>query len=66
MNRIIAWRSIYNDFEMQVNMENMQLKEDYFENFFYNIRYKITWSLKINSLMWITIYRLYQLVRAAP
>lgn len=44
MNRIIAWRSIYNDFEMQVNMENMQLKEDYFENFFYNIRYKITWS----------------------
>lgn len=44
MNRIIAWRSIYNDFEMQVNMENMQLKEDYFENFFYNIKYKITWS----------------------
>lgn len=65
MNRIIAWRSIYNDFEMQVNMENMQLK-DYFENFFYNIRYKITWSLKINSLMWITIYRLYQLARATP
>lgn len=65
MNRIIAWRSIYSDFEMQVNMENMQLKEEYFENF-YNIRYQITWSLKINSLMWAAIYRLYQLTRATP